>query len=96
MSKLCDRLIRRLREEGVFDVEPDGEYRIRRTYAGWHQKSAGAWLWTLEQKHGDVWLDLFGGCEPLSDLIKREKLVVYRHPFTYDLTLMEDEDNEHA
>ena len=42
---------------------PDG-LRIRRTYAGWRQKSAGAWAWYLETPEGRE--SGYGACEAVS------------------------------
>lgn len=47
MARLIDKLLDRIAEGGL-DVPGDREHwSIRRTYAGVHQKSAGAWTWAL-------------------------------------------------
>lgn len=49
MAKLSDRLIARLIAEGF--ISP-GEYRIERTYAGYWQRTEGAWSWELVRADG--------------------------------------------
>lgn len=49
MSKPSERLIARLIREG--HIEP-GEYRVRRTYAGFWQRREGAFSWDLETADG--------------------------------------------
>lgn len=49
MSRLARRLHRRLEREGLHVETP---FRIQRTYAGRHQRAAGAWLWELRREDG--------------------------------------------
>lgn len=55
-SKSCTRLLRFLREQGVELPGPDRHWRIVRTRAGYWQRSAGAWSWSLEWRsdNGDL------------------------------------------
>lgn len=46
----CRKVLKLLRANG-FDlpiVDDDEHYRVRRVYAGCHQRSAGAWSWSLD------------------------------------------------
>lgn len=64
-----ERLIARLREMGV--EIPDGA-QLRRTYAGRHQRSAGAWSWYLVDADGH---ELHIGSQiSVTDLLKETTL----------------------
>lgn len=43
MTKLADKLAKRIKEEFDIDVEPV----IKRTYAGHWQRSMGTWSWSM-------------------------------------------------
>jgi hypothetical protein len=49
MAKISDRLIARLIAEG--HLSP-GEYRLERTYAGYWQRTAGAFSWYITDARG--------------------------------------------
>ena len=49
-TELSKKLAQRLKKEFNFDVEPI----IQRTYAGYWQRSNGAWLWFMVGKGGDI------------------------------------------
>lgn len=46
-TKTCAAILKIYRDVGYDLPGPDENYRIRRVYAGHHQKSAGAWSWML-------------------------------------------------
>lgn len=68
MSENVIKLANRLKEEFGIDVNPK---TFRRTYAGRHQRGAGAFLWLFPLNLvGEV-----GGCEPmLKYIVKRNRL----------------------
>ncbi len=55
--------------------------QIQRTYAGHWQRSAGAWLWSLDtdDRQFQVSMQNMGSCERAIDLIKAEKTIIYCH-----------------
>lgn len=69
----AERLIKRLREMDV-DI-PDG-WRLCRTHAGFHMRSAGAWSWFLLDAEGR---ELHIGSQiPVTDLLREKTLHTYR------------------
>jgi len=91
MSRLVNRLAARLKAEMGIEFDPE-RYEVRRTYAGRHQKSAGAWAWVLQEIDG--YHILFGGWEALSTLLTCDKLDIYHSPVTGDRTLMAADDSD--
>jgi len=73
-SRPTERLLARIRTllDGV--EIPEGA-EIRRTYAGYWQRSAGAFSWTVE--HEDLRY-MIGGYEPVCELLKCPNLTAYR------------------
>jgi hypothetical protein len=47
-SATTKAVLRRLRQLGENIPGPDDAWRIARTHAGCHQRSAGAWSWSLD------------------------------------------------
>lgn len=47
-TKTCAAILTKLRAEGIELPGPDHHYRIHRVHAGHHQRSAGAWSWSLD------------------------------------------------
>jgi len=77
MSKLSEKLAKRIKEEFDIDVIP----KIYRTRVGYHQKACGAWLWYMNSING--WL--VASCYRASDVVKAKKLSIMRsHPVSYD------------
>lgn len=50
-TKTCAAILKHAREHGFELPGPDENYRIARIYAGHHQRSAGAWSWSLMWDH---------------------------------------------
>jgi hypothetical protein len=73
MPNPSERLLTRLHAMGV-DI-PDGA-RVQRTYAGYWQRSEGAWSWALVDGNGHE-LKL-GSQYPLSTLLKSRIMVTRR------------------
>jgi len=67
-----EKLVKRLREEG-YSI-PDG-YIFRRTYAGHHQRSAGAWLWYIWTPDGQE----FGSCESVKECLEANTLSIGKY-----------------
>ena len=72
MSK-WQRLCKRVREELGIELEDE----FVRTYAGYWQKSRGAWLWEAKIKDTPVSV---GSIWPMTELIKAEVLTTYSRP----------------
>lgn len=68
----AERLIDRLRAMGV--PVPEGTVP-RRTYAGWAQRSQGAWSWFLDYPAAVPGLPYIGSHWPLRDLLHRRLMV---------------------
>lgn len=72
MTKLVEKIIAKFNELGA-EIEGDpSEYRIRRTYAGVHQRSAGAFSWFLDHPDREMgWkVSHMGSSYPASYLVK--------------------------
>jgi hypothetical protein len=67
MTYLCKTIVGIFRSFG-FKL-PDGEYKIRRTYASCNQLSSGSLRWTLE-RIDRKYIGEYGGWERASDLVK--------------------------
>lgn len=69
--KASEKLIKRMNEELNLDIPLDAY--IKRTYAGYWQKSAGAFLWLVY--HGETYLvPVIGSMQRVTDLLKCKKL----------------------
>jgi hypothetical protein len=66
------RFFKRLREELDIDIPLDAY--MERTYAGWNQKSAGAWSSVIRSKKNTLFE--IGLYVPIADLLKCPKLVI--------------------
>lgn len=64
MSRLSEKLSKKILQDTGVRTDPG---TFRRTYAGCWQKAAGAFLWTMEAKDGDITV---GSCDRASDCIK--------------------------
>ena len=73
-SKLAERLAKKIKEQ--LDIECDPT-TFRRTYAGYWQKSNGAFVWTMYRK--DMPFDI-GSCDPASICVRKD----------YRLTITDD------
>ena len=84
MSKLAEKLSKRIKEEFDIDVIPK-IYRIR---AGYWQRRAGAWSWFMLTKDGfDV-----GSIYRANDVLKAKKLSSLRtHPIDYQTEILIEE-----
>lgn len=71
-SELARKLVIRLKAAGVPLIKPDDAYRIRRTRAGRHQRSSGAWSWCLERNSlTDYHMELSIGSQwPVKELLR--------------------------
>lgn len=84
MSKLTEKLAKRIKKEFAIDVIP----KIHRTRTGYRQKSCGAWSWYMNSVSG--WL--VGSCYRASDVVKAKKLSIMRsHPVSYDEEIIIEE-----
>lgn len=80
------RLVETLEPGSLSVFEPP--FRIERTYAGRHQRSAGAWSWMLLDQTGN---EVVGSCFPVREIIrageKRVILYVSRLGWTPELII---------
>lgn len=77
MSFYTKKLIRRLREMG-FNI-PEGT-TVQRTYAGRHQRSAGAYSWTFQHIDSKYFgVGNIGSMYLIKDLARAKKICVYKH-----------------
>ena len=69
ITKLSKLIANKLKEQLDIEVEPI----IRRTYAGYWQTKAGAWLWFMKRidTAGDI-----GSCSRARDFSKGDKIVL--------------------
>lgn len=65
-NRLAEKLSAKIEQELGIQCNPE---TFRRTYAGRHQKAAGAWVWLMSEKDGihDV-----GSCWPASECVKKK------------------------
>ena len=70
--KISEKLLKRLKEELNLDIQRNAY--IKRTYAGYWQKSQGAFLWYVYNSDGIV--SNIGSCYRISDLLKSDKLEI--------------------
>lgn len=47
-----------------------GPYQIHRTYAGRHQRSAGAWSWFLVDQNG---MEVVGSCFTATEIVREHR-----------------------
>ncbi len=66
MSGLSEKLSKKILQDTGIHTAPE---TFRRTYAGYWQKAAGAFLWTMEAKDGAITV---GSCDRASDCIKAD------------------------
>lgn len=64
MSVSSEKLSQKILQDTGICTDPD---TFRRTYAGYWQKAAGAFLWTMKAKDGSITV---GSCDRASDCIK--------------------------
>ena len=83
---LIDDLIRKVNQLGDLNLDP-GEWTIRRTYAGRHQRSRGAWSWQLWPATGVPASSVSIGSIWPATLCAKEATELYKHPYTGDLFL---------
>lgn len=77
MSFYAKKLIQRLLSMGV--NLPEG-VEIKRTHAGYQQRSAGAFSWTFAHKDPKFyWCSNIGSTYPVKELAKADKISIYRH-----------------
>lgn len=70
MSKLIERLCKKIKDEVGCDCDPAS---FRRTYAGYWQRSNGAWSWFMLTKGGwDI-----GSSEPATKCVQK-KYKIYK------------------
>jgi len=73
-KSLKDRILDRMRDEGIEVLYGNGAYELCRTYAGRHQRSCGAWAWFIRLREvvaGHPCGDFVGSCAPASACVKR-------------------------
>lgn len=84
-KSLKDRMLDKMRAEGIAVPGENAEYELRRTHAGWAQRSAGAWSWFIIRRiecvsDGPAPGELIGSCSPLSECVKKgAPIYVNRH-----------------
>lgn len=64
MSRLSEKLSGKILQDTGVSTDPG---TFRRTYAGYWQKAAGAFLWTMRAKDGSITV---GSCDRASDCIQ--------------------------
>lgn len=64
-SKLILRLCKKIQDDLGYECD---EYSFRRTYAGYWQRSLGAWSWYMRTKSG---VDI-GSMEPVTECVKKK------------------------
>ena len=64
MSLLSEKLSKKILQDTGVRTDPG---TFRRTYAGYWQKAAGEFLWTMKAKDGSITV---GSCDRASDCIK--------------------------
>lgn len=64
MSRLSEKLSEKILQDTGVRTDPG---TFRRTYAGYWQKAAGEFLWTMKAKDGSI---MVGSCDRASDCIK--------------------------
>ena len=69
MSRLSEKLSKKILQDTGIHTAPE---TFRRTYAGYWQKAAGAFLWTMEAKDGPITV---GSCDRASDCIKSSAIL---------------------
>jgi len=78
--KPSERLLDRLRDE--LDLDIPGTAFIERTYAGFYQRSAGAWVWVLNDgDRTDQYVGRLGSQFPVTELLRAERLGVLETEF---------------
>lgn len=75
--KKSERLLIRLRSELNLEI-PKYAY-IKRTYVGYWQKAAGAFLWIIYCADGLFLNPNIGSCQQVTDLLKCNRLSIYNH-----------------
>ena len=70
--KLSERFIQRCRDELKLNL-PDGTF-VRRTYAGYWQRAAGAMSWTFAHKH--EYIGEIGSQWSITELMKAPRLSI--------------------
>ena len=84
-SSLKDKMLNKMRAEGIAVPGTNDEYELHRTRAGWAQRSAGAWSWFIIRRlefvgDGPAPGELIGSCSPLSECVKKgAPIYVNRH-----------------
>lgn len=68
MSKLIERLCKKIKDELGYECEPS---TFKRTYAGYWQRSEGAWSWFIRTKNK---IEL-GCAEPVKECVKRKYIL---------------------
>lgn len=71
---LKDRMLDKMRAEGIDVPGTNAEYELKRTRAGWSQRSAGAWSWFIIRKWRDDVVpvgEIIGSCAPLKECVKK-------------------------
>ena len=66
MSLLSEKLSKKILQDTGVRTDPG---TFRRTYAGYWQRAAGAFLWTMKAKDGAITV---GSCDRASDCIKAD------------------------
>lgn len=74
-KSLKDRMLDKMRAEGIEVPGANSEYDLRRTRAGWAQRSAGAWSWFIIRRYdedGAPMGEIIGSCSPLKECVKKD------------------------
>jgi len=69
-SRLAQKLAGIANEFGLIHKWHQPNFKIRRTYAGRHQKAAGGWVFYLVDDNGR---EIFGSCDRASEFLKAYK-----------------------
>lgn len=87
-SKMVRRLVDRIKEEFGIECDPNS---FRRTYAGWWQKSDGAYSWTLDMvdETGGLVAGHVAGFSAASEYIKKKNNIEgYHEGFDFAISIV--------
>jgi hypothetical protein len=81
----------KIRFEKELNIEIEENPTIKRTYAGRHQRSVGAWSWYLRLKNNSGFV---GSCEPAKEILKANYLTSRDHFSDIEVSSLEEPEQE--
>lgn len=77
-SRLCARVVRKLRAAGLSLPEPDDHYALQGQAPGYWQKASGAWAWELYVNDVGGWRPTsIGSIETATELGRKDRKAAY-------------------